>query len=56
MKKVSKSSVNYSEGMKASHCGNCSYFNGLFSCQRVQGFIESNMWCELWKGKNAERD
>jgi len=50
--KKSKGQVNYSKGMKKTHCGNCRYFLAKQRiCDLVAGRIEANMWCKLWKGK-----
>ena len=50
--KKSKESVDYSKGMKKTHCGNCRYFyarQGI--CDKVAGKIGAEMWCRLWKAK-----
>lgn len=46
--KVTKQSVQYSVGMKTSHCGICKYYTGN-RCTRVEGSIKPNMWCKLFK-------
>jgi hypothetical protein len=46
---LSKLSVDYGPGMKASHCGVCiSYVHGG-RCRRVKGKIESDHWCRKFK-------
>ena len=60
MNKVSKESVDYSNGMHHSHCGPtfrddnyyCKHFipgAGFFGqCEEVRGAIEPIMWCRLF--------
>jgi hypothetical protein len=43
--------VDYSKGMKASHCGNCEHFEAPQSCELVKGVIDRSYWCKLWKRK-----
>jgi hypothetical protein len=49
--KVSKQSVDYSQGMKARHCGICRYFEPPHACEKVEGRIETDKWCRLFKSK-----
>lgn len=53
MEKRSKGGVQYSYGMKESHCGNCKFFMetalGLGECKKVKGVISWNMWCKLFR-------
>lgn len=49
--KRSQSSVNYSKGMKSSHCGICEYFREPDACAKVSGKIDPAYWCELFKKK-----
>lgn len=46
--KVSKHSVNYSKGMKDSHCGICRFYDDHV-CQKVRGYIGSGMWCKKFQ-------
>ena len=48
--KLSKESVDYSKGMKTSHCGICRFYLGGF-CSKVFGPIDPSMWCKLFKRK-----
>lgn len=52
--KVSKESVDYSHGMPARHCGICVHFQSPHSCERVEGDIDPDYWCELFKKKIAK--
>ena len=56
--KLTKSSVNYSEGHKNSRCGVCKWFkpqgkrdDGM--CAWVHGWIDPDYWCELFKKRAA---
>jgi len=50
--KASKVSVGYSKGHVASHCGNCKSFQPKTdTCKKVEGTIDSMMWCKLWEHK-----
>jgi hypothetical protein len=54
--KKAKSQVDYSKGMKKSHCGPlnlydkgyCKHFIEPGSCRLVSGKIEKAMWCKLF--------
>jgi hypothetical protein len=51
--KVTKDSVDYSEGMKGRHCGICKFFESdTQTCEKVRGHIHSDMWCRLWKAED----
>ncbi len=52
MKKVSKVSVGYSKGVPKSHCGICEHYRENHSCTKVDGRIEPEMWCKLFKEKD----
>jgi len=47
MAKKLKGSVDYSRGMKKSHCGICRYYHSG-SCEKVEGQISPDMWCKLY--------
>lgn len=53
--KVSKTSVNYSEGMKQSRCSNCQFYipdtTWAGECKKVSGAIDPDYWCKLFKPK-----
>lgn len=54
--KQSKEDVDYSDGMKKSHCGICEYFemdhkNG---CHLVRGYIDESKWCTLFTKEGSE--
>jgi hypothetical protein len=55
--KSHKTSVDYSLGHPdGDHCGVCAHLSigprpGLHTCSRVQGLIETRMWCRLFKGR-----
>lgn len=34
---------------KGQCCGNCAYFNGEAKCRQVDGRIDFDYWCVLWK-------
>ncbi len=46
--KASKASVNYSKGNVKEHCGNCEHYERSHSCDKVQGVIQPDYWCDLW--------
>lgn len=58
--KERKGDVDYSPGMRRSHCGptvkwpegDCRFFISPNSCQKVQGIIKREDWCRLWKEKD----
>lgn len=50
--KKNKKEVDYSLGMKKSHCGICEYFISPNKCQKVKGEISKEYWCELYKAEN----
>ncbi len=62
--KVSKSEVDYSDGMRRSHCGPtddwptgyCEHFVDPHGCAKVKGYIDPKKWCELFEaaGKKSE--
>jgi hypothetical protein len=68
--KKSKSEVDYSKGMKSSHCGPLSLYDkgfcrhfaggkswlhGLGTCELVSGSIDKEYWCKLFeKGHRNE--
>jgi hypothetical protein len=47
--KKPKKEVNYSLGMKKSHCGICEHFISPNKCEKVKGGIKKEYWCELFK-------
>lgn len=58
MTKVSKSSVNYSPGMKLRHCGICRFREPPDDCEKVSsageptpGRIDAEYWCKLFETK-----
>ena len=45
-----KSEVGYSNGMNGRFCKTCKFFRGATNrCLKVQGPIDPNKWCTLWK-------
>lgn len=42
--------VQYSKGMKSSHCGICKFYLGG-ACQKVAGKIDPSYWCKLFRKK-----
>ena len=52
--KVSKKSVDYSQGMKERHCGICRHFLPPHACRLVRGKIDDGMWCKKFKAKVAD--
>ncbi|HET9285711.1 MAG TPA: hypothetical protein VFR24_27480 [Candidatus Angelobacter sp.] len=60
--KVSKKSVDYSDGHASSHCGPtskwprgfCSHFNAPNSCEKVLGYIQPTKWCHLWESVKVD--
>ena len=57
MPKARKEDVDYSPGMRKSHCGptvkwpegDCEHFLSPDGCERVEGTIKREMWCRLFK-------
>jgi hypothetical protein len=54
--KQAKGQVDYSRGMKASHCGICRYYRRgshgtMGTCQKVAGSIDPSYWCKLFRKK-----
>lgn len=47
--KVSQESVDYSPGMKTSHCGICEHYIEPHACEKVKGDINPSYWCKLFK-------
>ena len=52
--KVDKKEVNYSTGMKKSHCGICEHYHDN-KCELVKGFIESSYWCEKFEKETTDK-
>lgn len=44
--KLSKDSVDYSEGMGETRCRNCAHFIPPAACEIVRGPIDPEFWCE----------
>lgn len=48
--KKNKASVDYSKSTGRDRCGNCVHYEaGKRLCELVQGRIEADMWCKLYK-------
>lgn len=43
-----KANVNYVQLGTYQQCAHCTYFEGMNSCKRVQGFVAPTGWCVLW--------
>jgi hypothetical protein len=48
-RKRSKKSVDYSRGMGSKRCRNCVHYLGKGVCERVEGLIDPEFWCELFR-------
>lgn len=47
--KVSKESVDYSPGMRTSHCAVCEHYESPDACEVVAGRIDPGYWCSRFK-------
>jgi uncharacterized protein len=49
--RLPKFEVNYGRGRKSEHCGICWHFSPPDSCNRVEGTIDVNAWCDRYEKK-----
>lgn len=49
--KVSKKSVHYGDGMRTRHCGICRFFILGGHCRKVEGKIDPDCWCRLYRDR-----
>lgn len=53
--KKTKREVDYSRGMKKSHCAICVHYQSPGACELVAGRIDPSYWCKLFKRKAGAR-
>ncbi len=53
--KVAKDSVDYSKAMiQKERCGLCEYYINGGKCEKVQGDIKPEYWCELFEPEGGD--
>lgn len=53
MDKVTKKDADYGHGMGETRCKNCQHFIAPRSCRKVQGEVDREAWCKLFRWRRA---